>query len=334
MPTTEVTIHDIHRARQRIETLVRRTPLIPSPALAEAVGASVHLKAESLQETGSFKIRGSANKILALALEQRDRGVITVSTGNHGRAVSYVAGELGVGAVICMSNLVPEHKVKAIKSLGGKVVIYGDSYEEAERHALQLADDRGLTMVPAFDDPLVIAGQCTIGLELLEDFPEIDTAVVPLSGGGLISGIAVALKSANSAIRVVGVSMDRAPVMYHSLKAGAPIDMPEEPTLADALMGNIGLDNRYTFRMVQQYVDDVVLVSEEEIAEAMAFAFERHQLVTEGGAAVGIAALRQRKLPRLGRNVAVVVTGSNVDDSLFRRVASDRTGQAGGANAQ
>jgi threonine dehydratase len=291
------------------------------------------LKPESLQETGSFKIRGSANKILALTPEQRERGVITVSTGNHGRAVSYVAGELGVRAVVCMSTLVPDHKVAAIQSLGAEVVIYGDSYEEAERHAMQLVDERGLMMVPGFDDPLVIAGQGTIGLELLEDFPEIDTAVVPLSGGGLICGIAVALKSANAAIRVVGVSMDRAPVMYHSLKAGKPIDMPEEPTLADALMGNIGLDNRYTFRMVQQYVDDVVLVSEEEIAEAMAFALREHGLVIEGGAAVGIAALRRRRVPRLGRNVAVVVTGSNVDELLLRRIAADGDAPVGEANA-
>ena len=175
-------------------------------------------------------------------------------------------------------------------------------------------------MIDPFDDPFVIAGQGTIGLELLEDFPEIDTVVVPLSGGGLISGIALALKSASSTIRVIGVSMDRAPVMYHSLKAGAPIDMEEEETIADALVGNIGLNNQYTFRMVQEYVDDVVLVSEEEIAAAMAFALEQHHFVVEGGGAVGIAALLHQKASGLGRNVVVVVSGGNVSLPLLLRM--------------
>jgi threonine dehydratase len=322
MRTLDVTMDDVYAARRRIAAVAVRTPLIASSLLTEAAVASVHLKAESLQKTGSFKIRGAANKILSLTAEQKDRGVITVSSGNHGLAVAYVARELGIHAVICMSARVPDNKVDAIKAFGGETVIHGDSYEEAEVHALGLARDRGLVMVPPFDDPLIIAGQGTIGLELLENFPEVDTVVVPLSGGGLISGIALAVKSAKPAIRVIGVSMDRAPVMYHSLKAGAPIDMPEEPTIADALVGNIGLNNRYTFRMVQEYVDEVVLVSEEEIAEAMAFALKRHNLVTEGGGAVGIAALQQQKLDKLGDNVAVVVTGSNVDLSLLQEIAS------------
>jgi threonine dehydratase len=316
-----VTVQDVYLARRRIAPVARRTPLIRSAWLAECVGAPVYLKLESLQETGSFKIRGAANKLLGLAAEERARGVITVSSGNHGRAVSCVARQLGVDAVVCISERVPRNKVESIGRLGAEVVVHGRSYDEAEAYSFQLEQERGLTWVHPFDDPFVIAGQGTIGLELLEDLPEVDTVVVPLSGGGLISGIALALKCANPAIRVVGVSMERAPVMFHSLRAGAPIEMEEQDTLADALAGGIGLDNRYTFRMVQQYVDEAVLVSEEEIAQAMAFALERHHLVVEGGGAVGVAALLHRRVENLGRNVAVVVSGGNVDLSLLLDVA-------------
>ncbi len=328
MPSGDVTAQDIHLARQRISSLASKTPLVGCSLLTERVGAAVYLKLENLQETGSFKIRGAANKMLTLTPEERARGVVTVSTGNHGRAVSYVAGRLDIRAVICMPKGVPSNKVEAIKELGPEIVMYGDSYDEAEEHAYRLERERGLTMINPFDDPFVIAGQGTIGLELLQDLPEIDTAIVPLAGGGLIAGIALALKSANSSSRVIGVSMDRAPVMYHSLKAGKPIQMEEEETIADALVGGIGLDNQYTFRMIQELVDDVVLVSDEEIAEAMVFALEKHRLVVEGGGAVGIAALLQGRAKDLGHNVAVVISGGNVDIPLLLKIAqSPATGR-------
>lgn len=321
MPDLGVTLRDIYRARQRIAAVVTRTPVISSPLLSERVGVSVYLKAESLQKTGSFKIRGAANKMLSLTTEEQARGVITVSSGNHGRAVAFVAHQLGINATICMSTRVPRNKLEAIKHLGAEVVVTGDSYEEAEIHTLALQEERGLTMVDPFDDPLVIAGQGTIGLELLEDLPEVDTVIVPLSGGGLISGVALALKSASPSIRVIGVTMDRAPVMYHSLRAGAPIEMEEEDTIADALVGNIGVNNKYTFRIVQEYVDDTVLVSDEEIAAAMAFALEKHHLVVEGGGAVGVAALLHQRAGGLGQNVVVVVSGSNVSLPLLLNIA-------------
>ena len=329
MSTPDVTLHDVYKARQIIAPLVLRTPLIHSPQLTELVGSSVYLKTENLQQTGSFKIRGASNKMLNLTEEESARGVITISSGNHGRAVSYIAKRLGIHAVICMSSRVPSNKVEAIKSLGAEVVIHGDSYEEAEIHALQLQEERGLTMIASFDDPLVIAGQGTIGLEVLEDLPEVDTIIAPLSGGSLMSGIALTMKSASPTIRTIGVSMDRAPVMYHSLRAGKPIKMEEEDTIADALVGNIGLNNKYTFRMVQQYVDDVVLVSDEEIAEAMRFALKAHHLVVEGGGAVGIAALLHRRVSRVGRNVVVVLSGSNVSLPLLLTLVSANSSAAG-----
>lgn len=320
MTTTDVTLRDIYRARHRIAPVVRRTPLVPSPALTERVGASVALKLENLQETGSFKLRGATNKLLGLSPEERERGVIAVSTGNHGRAVSYVARKLGIRAVICLSEAVPRNKIEAMQRLGAEVVIQGRSYDEAMAHAARLQAEQGLTWVDPFDDPFVIAGQGTIGLELLEDLPEVDCAIVPLSGGGLISGIALALKTADPGIRVVGVSMERAPVMFHSLRAGAPIEMAEEPTLADALAGGIYLDNQHTFRLVQRYVDETLLVSEEEIAAGMAFALEQHHLVVEGGGAVAIAALLHRQMGELGRNVAAVISGGNVDSALLASI--------------
>jgi threonine dehydratase len=306
--------------------IATRTPLIASPELTERLGVAVYLKLETLQRTGAFKIRGAANKLRSLTEGQRERGVITVSSGNHGRAVAYVARELGVRAVVCMSTHVPPNKVASIQDLGAEVLLHGESYDEAECHALQLQEEQGLTLISPFDDPHVIAGQGTIGLELLEDLPELDTVVVPLSGGGLLSGIALALKSADASIRTVGVSMDRAPVMFHSLRAGHPIQMEEEGTIADALVGGIGLDNRYTFRLIQEYVDETLLVTEEEIAHAMAFALDRHHLVVEGGGAVALAALLQGRVTELGENVVVVLSGGNVEIPLLLEVAQRHIG--------
>jgi threonine dehydratase len=323
MRADDVTLRNIYLARQRIAPLAKRTPLVPSPLLSELVGASVHLKLENLQETGSFKIRGAANNVLSLSDDQKARGAMTISTGNHGRAVSYVARREGVRAVICIPEGTPSNKVEGIRALGGEVAVCGKTYDEAEDEAFRMEKEKGLTMINPYDDPLTIAGQGTIGLELLEDLPEIDTVLVPVGGGGLISGIALALKCASSTIRVVGVSMERAPVMYHSLQAGSPIRMEQEESLADALVGGIGLENRCSFRMVQELVDDFVLVSEEEIAEAMAFALERHHLVVEGAGAVGIAALLHEKVKDLGQHVAVVISGGNVDIPLLMRVAQN-----------
>lgn len=323
MANPDITMCDVYRARQRIAGIATRTPLIASPQLARRTATSVHLKLENVQRTEAFKIRGAANKIKSLSTEDREKGVITVSSGNHGRAVAYVARELGIAAVVCMSTRVPPNKVEGIRRLGAEVILRGESYDEAEEHAIKVREDRGLTMIPPFDDPYVIAGQGTIGLELLEEMPELDTVVVPLSGGGLLSGIALTLKSADASIRTIGVSMERAPVMFHSLRIGRPIEMAEEETLADALAGGIGLENRYTFRMIQKYVDETLLVSEREIADAMAFALEEHHLVVEGGGAVALAAVLHGKVEPPGRSTVVVISGGNVEIPLLLKIAQD-----------
>ena len=315
MSAQAVKCRDVYLARRRIPPFARPTPLFHSRFLTGRTDASVYLKLENLQETGSFKIRGAANKLLCLLPEERERGVITVSSGNHGRALAHVAGKLGVRVVVCVSGRVPRRKVEAIKALGAQVVVSGNSYDEAEAHSRLLEEELRLTKIYPDDDPSIIAGQGTIGLELLDDLSQLNTVVVPIGGGGLISGVGLALKSVDRAVRVVGVSMARAPVMIESLRAGRPVELEELETLADGLAGGIGLGNRHTFRMCQEYVDETILVSEDEIAAAMAFALDEHHLVVEGAGAVGIAALLERRVQALGRHVAVVVSGGNVDIS-------------------
>ena len=321
MQKLEIGLGDIYQANKLIHQTIYRTPLIHSPWLSEFSDCKVYLKLENLQVTGSFKIRGATNKILNLKDEERARGVIAVSSGNHGRAVAYVAGMHEISAVVCVSETVPDNKVKAIRDLGVEVVIAGATYDEATEGALRIQNERGLTMIHPFDDSLVIAGQGTIGLELMEAQPDIDSVIVPLSGGGLLGGIALTLKSINPEITIIGVSMDKGAAMVESLKTGKVVEIVEETSLADALMGGLGMDNQYTFNIIRETVDQTVLVTEEEIAAGMTFALEEQHLVVEGGGAVGISALLAGKLKFQGDKVAVVISGSNVSLATLMNVA-------------
>ncbi|MEQ9501072.1 MAG: pyridoxal-phosphate dependent enzyme [Deltaproteobacteria bacterium] len=307
----------IDRARE----VVSSTPLVPSALSAPE--REVRLKLENLQPTGAFKVRGAANRLRDLT--PNARGVVTVSTGNHGRAVAHVARELGVRAVVCISRRVPANKVAALEATGAEVHVVGDSQDEAEVFARRIAAEERLELIHPFDDPSVIAGQGTIGLELLERWPAVDTIVVPLSGGGLLGGIALAVKSARPEVRVVGVSAAQTPVMLDSLAAGHPIERAEQPTVADSLLGGVGLANRYTFALVRDLVDEHVVVGEAEIERAMAWAYlEEGQTLEGAGAATLAAAMRYP----LGRHVALVASGGNVDpDLLAGIVARYRTSQ-------
>lgn len=312
---------DVYRARARLGGRVARTPLLPSARLARLCGAEqVLLKLETAQPSGAFKLRGATNALLTLDTAVRKRGVITASTGNHGRAVAWAARAEQVPCTVCLSKLVPENKAEAVRDLGAEVVRIGDDQDAAVAEALRLAAERNLGYIPPFDHPDVIAGQGTLGLELLEDAPELDTLLIPLSGGGLLAGVALAAKAVNPSMRIIGVSPERGAAMIASLRAGHPVDVPEEPTLADSLGGGIGLDNRYTFDITQRLVDDVVQVSEEEIAEAMRELYRHERLVTEGAAAVGAALLARGGVPGGGRRVATVITGNNVDMDEFTRM--------------
>lgn len=291
--------------------MVFRTPLVESQPLSKLTGSETYLKLENLQKTGSFKLRGATNKIKSLEPGTLAKGVITVSSGNHGLAVSYVARELGIPAYVSLSSATTEHKVAAIRNMGAEVLMEGDTYDEAAAVADQKKSDLNLTMIHPFDDPAIIAGQGTIGLEIIEDYPEIDTVVVPLSGGGLMSGIALALKTIRPSIHVVGVSMEHGPAMVESLKAGRIVEVDEQPSLADALVGGLGNENHYTINLVKKYVDETVLVSEDEIAVGMVLTLEQHHQVLEGGGAVGIAALMAKKVRHLGKHVVIVASGGN-----------------------
>ena len=299
-----------------------RTPLLRSGELEERSRVTTYLKLENLQRTGSFKLRGAASRMLQLSDEHRKRGVVAVSSGNHGRAVGHVARIIGVGAAICLPETVPAHKVDAIRRSGADVRVNGATYDDASEHAKRLEREEGRIPIHPFDHPDIIAGQGTIGLEILEDRPDVDTLLVPLSGGGLISGIAIAAKSVRPTIRIIGVSMERAPVMHRCLEEGRLVTLEDEPTLADALAGGLGGENRYTFPICRELVDETILVSEEEIARAMAFLMNSHRVVAEGGGAVGVAAVMSGRL-RPGGIVAVVVSGGNVDLPLLFKIATE-----------
>lgn len=312
-------LNDIYLARQRIESLVRRTPMEYSPSLSQRLGVAVFLKLESLQLTGSFKLRGASNAVAQLDVEQKARGVVAASTGNHGRALAYAASRQGVRATICLSRLVPANKVQAIRDLGAEVCIVGHSQDDAQREAERIASEQGATLLPPFDHPAIIAGQGTLGLEILEQQPEVAQVLVPLSGGGLFAGVALAIKSASPHIVTHGISMQRGAAMHASLEAGHPVEVEELPTLADSLGGGIGLDNRYTFNMTRNLCDHLHLLSEASITNAIRHAYREERLVLEGAAAVGIAALLDGLIEPLGP-IVVVVSGRNVDVDQHLRV--------------
>lgn len=319
--TLRIGLDRVLRARRNIAGRVRRTPLANSESLTAAVSSPVHLKLEHHQLTGSFKIRGATNAVANLSDVQRAAGVVGVSTGNHGRGLAYAASAAGVRCVVCMSQLVPSNKVNAIRALGAEVRIVGKSQDEAQHEVDRLVDEEGMTMLPPFDHADVIAGQGTLGLEIVEDLPEVDTVLVPLSGGGLVAGVALAVKTARPAARIVAISMQRGAAMIESVRAGAPVQVEEAPSLADSLGGGIGLDNRYTFDMVRALVDDFVLVSESDIADAMRHAYFEERQVVEGGGAVAIAALATGAVRDPGVTVALL-SGCNVDMGLHARIVA------------
>jgi threonine dehydratase len=317
--TSPVTLADILAARRTIAGVAVRTPLLPSPHLAPIAGGEVLLKLESLQPTGAFKLRGAVNAVAALPPDSA--GVVCCSTGNHGRALAFAARARGLRAVVCMSALVPQTKVEAIRALGAEVRIVGRSQDYALAESRRLAAQQALVEVPPFDDARVIAGQGTAGLEIIEDRPDIATVLVPVSGGGLAAGVALAVKAANPAARVVGVSMDRGAAMHAAIRAGRPVEVEEVASLADSLGGGLG-ENRLTFALCRDLLDDIVLVTEAEIYRAMqALYFEDH-IVAEGAAAVGIAVLLAGRLPALAGPVAAIVTGRNVDMAAFTRIVT------------
>ncbi len=322
---TTPTLQDANQANARIKPLIWQTPVIAASDLAEKTGAAgIHLKLECLQNTGSFKVRGAANKILSLTDREKKRGVITFSTGNHGRAVAYVARQIGIQAVVCLSEHVSSYRAEMIRNLGAEVSVKGHSQDEAEKNYQELITSRGLVPVVPFDDPMIIAGQGTIALEILAKLPDTDVLLIQLSGGGLLAGMAMVAKSINPGVHVVGLSLEQSPAMLESLKAGLPVQVEEKDSLGDSLLGGIGFDNQYTLPMVEKFADEHLLIAEDEIKDGMFYIFEKHRLIVEGAAAVGVGALLNQQINVKGKNVVTLLSGSTINSEEYLRIIQGR----------
>lgn len=322
----DFSLADILAARRVIRGVADATPFVPSPFMTRASGQDFLLKLENMQPIGAFKLRGAVNAVMALP--DTVGGVTCCSTGNHGRGVAFAAARRGMKAVICMSKLVPQAKVDGIRALGADVRIVGHTQDEAMHESQRLCEAEGLVEISPFDDPKVIAGQGTIGLEILEARPDLATLLVPLSGGGLAAGVSVAAKAINPKIRVVGITMDRGAAMYASIRAGHPVEVPEYASLADSLGGGIGLENRLSFPLCRDNLDDVVLVTEEEIRHAMQVLYYEDRIVAEGASVVGLAAVLAGKVASDGP-IGTIVTGRNLDMAAFTRIMAGEDVQIG-----
>lgn len=314
-----VAIDDIHAARDRIRGMVRVTPVKPSPSLSALAGGPVWLKCEHRQETGAFKLRGAANAVARLG---DVAGVTTASTGNHGRALAHAARAQGLPAVICVSALVPQNKLDAIAALGAEARVTGDSQDQAFDEARRLQRDEGFALIPPFDHPDVIAGQGTLGLEIIDQIPEAAAIAVPLSGGGLLAGVALAAKTLRPDLRIIGISMERGAAMAASLAAGHPVEVAELETLADSLGGGIGLQNRLTFAMCRDLMDELILLTEAEIAAGIRHLAREDGELVEGAGAVGAGAILTGKL--CGPTpLVLILSGGNIDPARHAAILKE-----------
>ena len=314
----DVSLAQIRKAEQRIRDFIYFSPCQLSDALSETTGQQVFLKLDNLQRTGAFKERGALNRILMLSDDEKRRGVVAASAGNHAQAVAYHATQRGVPARIVMPLMTPLVKISATRGFGADVILHGANYDEACVEALRICELEGMTFLHPFDDHAVINGQGTIGLELMEQVQGLEAVVVPIGGGGLISGVACALKESNPAIRVVGVETERLPSMLRAIENGSPVTLPAEATIADGIAVRRAGD--LTLPLVQRYVDEIVTVDEEEIANAILVLLEREKTLAEGAGAVALAALLQKKTSLQGKRTAVLVCGGNIDVSLLARI--------------
>ncbi|MGB0653326.1 MAG: threonine ammonia-lyase [Thermoplasmatota archaeon] len=313
-----ITLDDVLAARAAIGDRARNTPLKRSTTLSKATGGDVHLKLESFQRTGSFKVRGALNRIAALTQDEREAGVVAASAGNHAQGVAFAATAAGVRSDVFMPEDAPMAKVLATKAYGARVHLEGRDYQAAQEAAEAYRQERGGVFVHAFDDPLIMAGQGTLGLEVLEALPELDTILVPIGGGGLISGIATAVKATRPEVRVVGVQAAGASTVAPSLNKGQIVPLDEVATMADGIACR-RLGSR-TFPVIQDLVDEVVTVEEGEIAAAVLFLLERTKVLAEGAGAVTLAALQSGRVDVKGQQTCLVVSGGNIDTTLLGRL--------------
>jgi threonine dehydratase len=322
-----IALADIRAVSGAVYRVAQVTPCLHSHALSEDFGAAVYLKAECLQRTGSFKVRGAAARISRLSAEELARGVVTASAGNHAQGVAIAARQAGIAATVVMPVNAALAKVQATRAYGATVLLHGDDFAEASAEAARLARDHGLTMVPAFDDEAVIAGQGTVGLEIAEQCPQAALALVPVGGGGLISGVAVALKSLRPGIRIVGVQAAAAPAALHAFRSGRARPFHPRPTLADGVA--VSQPGRLTLPLMRRYVDDIVTVEEEAVAQAIVLLLERTKLVTEGAGALGVAALISGAVRAGPEPVVVLLSGGNIDINVLSSIVQHGLQHAG-----
>lgn len=311
-----VTIDKIFHASVVLKDIVRQTPLTRAYGIAPQ--CELYLKPECLQNTGSFKLRGSGYKIAMLSQEEKQRGVIACSAGNHAQGVALAASKCGISSLICLPDSAPISKVEATRGYGAQVELVPGVYDDAYARALQLRDERGLTFVHPFDDEYVIAGQGTIGLEIMNEMNDIDAVIVPIGGGGLIAGVACAIKSISPRVKVYGVQAAGAPSMYGSVKNGQITPLDRVSTIADGIAVKRPGDN--TYEMVQKYVDDIALVTEDEICSAILALIEKQKMIAEGAGAVSVAAAMFHKFPLEGKKVVSIISGGNIDVTSLSRV--------------
>ena len=307
-------VKEVYDAKERLEGHIKKTPVVYAPNL----GDDIYLKVEVLQDTGSFKLRGAYNKIATLSDEEAERGVVACSAGNHAQGVAKSASERGIRSVICMPYHAPLSKVKATKSYGAEVKLIKDSFDDAAAYAKKLSEEEGYTFIAPFDDEKIIAGQGTVALEILEEVKDIDIIVVPIGGGGLISGIALAAKSINPDIKIIGVQTQISPSMYESVKEGKILTVKGGSTIADGIA--VKTPGKITYELVKKYVDEIVLVTEGEISSAILTLLEENKIITEGAAASTVAALMYKKFSHKGKKVCCVLSGGNIDVTRVSKV--------------
>jgi threonine dehydratase len=313
-----LSLTDIRAARERIAASIRVTPAPYSENLTREAGNALYLKLENLNPTGSFKERGALNRLLMMTESERARGVVAASAGNHAQGIAYHASRLGIRAEICMPVFTPIVKVNATRQWGAQVILHGADFDEALAEARRRSRTEGLLFIHAFDDEGVIAGQGTIGLELLEQIPNLEAIVVAVGGGGLIGGIASAVKESRPGVRVIGVQTTALPSMQAALSAHQPVRMPPAPTIADGIA--VRQAGKLTLELVEKYVDDIVTVDDEETATAILRLLESQKILAEGAGAAGVAALLRRKTGLEKKNVAAVIGGGNIDVTLLSRI--------------
>jgi threonine dehydratase len=313
-----VTLDSIRSARERIRSRIYESPCAYSEALSQLTGNQLWLKLENLQMTGSFKERGALNRILTLSKEEAARGVIAASAGNHAQAVSFHATQHGIRAQICMPVTAPLNKVTQTRAYGAEVVLVGETYDDAYQEACRRQQEYGFTFLHAFNDEDVIAGQGTIGLEVLEQVPQLQALIAPIGGGGLLGGIACAIKELRPEVRVIGVQTERVPSMVEALRAHHPVTVPPAATIAEGIA--VRRAGELTLPLIERYVDEMITVSEDEIANAILLLLEREKTLAEGAGAAATAALLQRKTSLSGKNVVSVVCGGNLDVTVLSRI--------------